>query len=193
MALEIDYVTLAELKEWLRIGDTADDAVLQGVITSASRAVDDFCNRSFGLLDAPVAYEAEPWGRTSSGLWEIVIPDLMTEVGLTVSVDGSPLTSDQWSLRPRDAALRNRPWTGMRVDAGYCPDIVVSAPWGWTTVPDPATYATRQQAQRWASRRDSPYGVTGSPESGGELRLLAKLDPDVAVALNGYVRPRRVR
>ena len=44
------------------------------------------------------------------------------------------------------------------------------------------------EASRWFARRNSPYGIAGSPEMGSELRLLAKLDPDVAVMLAGKVR-----
>lgn len=195
MAWEIDYVTLVELKDWLRINadDAVDDAVLPTIITAASRAVDGQCNRSFGLLDTPEAYEAEPWGRTARGWWEIDIPDLMTTTGLTVSVDGSPVAAEAYKLLPADAAWRGRPWEAMRVNGGSCGDVVVTAAFGWSAVPAGVTYAAQQQAQRWASRRDSPFGIAGSPDAGSELRLLARLDPDVAVALSTLARGRRVR
>jgi hypothetical protein len=45
------------------------------------------------------------------------------------------------------------------------------------------------QASRFYARRDSPYGVAGSPDLGSEVRLLSKVDPDVAVSLADYVRP----
>jgi hypothetical protein len=44
--------------------------------------------------------------------------------------------------------------------------------------------ATLLQASRFHARRFSPYGVAGSPELGSELRLLAKLDADVELALS---------
>ena len=37
-------------------------------------------------------------------------------------------------------------------------------------------------------RKGSPYGIAGSPDLGSELRLLAKLDADVAVLLRSFVR-----
>lgn len=58
-------------------------------------------------------------------------------------------------------------------------------------VPSTIKLATLMQAGRWAKRRDAPFGIAGSPETGSEMRLLAKLDPDVEVMLGGYgERPR---
>jgi hypothetical protein len=43
------------------------------------------------------------------------------------------------------------------------------------------------QASRLLSRRDAPFGIAGSPEMGSEMRLLAKLDPDVDLLVQPYV------
>jgi hypothetical protein len=53
-------------------------------------------------------------------------------------------------------------------------------------VPPTIKLATQLQASRWLKRRDAPFGIAGSPELGSELRLLAKLDPDVEVLLDGH-------
>lgn len=55
-----------------------------------------------------------------------------------------------------------------------------------STVPAGVNTATLIQAARFFKRRDSPYGVAGSPEMGSELRLQAKLDPDVYVMIKPY-------
>jgi len=52
--------------------------------------------------------------------------------------------------------------------------------------------ATVLQANRLLKRRHAPFGVAGSPELGSELRLLARVDPDVAVSLRGLGRMRAV-
>jgi hypothetical protein len=44
------------------------------------------------------------------------------------------------------------------------------------------------QASRLDFRRVAPAGVAGSPETGSEVRLLARVDPDVAVSLKDYIR-----
>jgi hypothetical protein len=53
--------------------------------------------------------------------------------------------------------------------------------------------AARIQAGRFSIRQESLYGVAGSPAAGSELRLLARVDPDVGVSLANYVRPRGPR
>jgi hypothetical protein len=69
---------------------------------------------------------------------------------------------------------------------------VLTARWGWTAVPTQVPAAGRLQIGRWAKRRDSPYGISGSPDQQGEIRLLARLDPDVATTLAGLSRRRAV-
>jgi hypothetical protein len=64
--------------------------------------------------------------------------------------------------------------------------VKVTALWGWTAVPVAVKQATLLQASRFFSRRHSPYGVAGSPELGSEIRLLARVDPDVGVSLRDY-------
>jgi hypothetical protein len=66
--------------------------------------------------------------------------------------------------------------------------VEVRATFGWTAIPDLVISATLLQAGRFASRRDSPYGIAGSPDTGSELRLLDKVDPDVAVMLAPLTR-----
>lgn len=53
-------------------------------------------------------------------------------------------------------------------------------------VPVSIHFATLVQAARLVKRRDAPFGVVGSPEMGNELRLLARLDPDVEVLVANH-------
>lgn len=53
-------------------------------------------------------------------------------------------------------------------------------------VPSSIKLAAQLQAARWYKRQDAPYGVLGSPEFGNYTRLLAQLDPDVQLLLDGY-------
>ena len=98
---------------------------------------------------------------------------------------------------PRNAAAESRPWTRLAVarassvqPTGYEPELVGTASWGWSAVPTAVKLAGRLQVSRFHTRRDSPYGVAGAPDQGTQLPLLARLDPDVAVSLTDYVRPR---
>lgn len=192
-----DYITTAELKAALRIDDNADDAELAAYITAASRSIDQHCNRQFGVVAAPEQrwYTARPNFRR--GLWVVDVDDLMSTIGLTVLVDTTAVT--KYTLEPRNAAAEGKPWTRLvfATDAEKQPDgsagqVAATAPWGWTAFPVAVKQAAKLQGSRFAARRDSPYGIAGSPSQGSELRLLARVDPDVAVSLAGLVRPRKV-
>lgn len=203
MAWAPDYTTLAEQKEYMRIAglDLEDDAELPTDITSASRVVDDHCNRQFGLLAAPAQMTYVAWFDYERCLWCVDIDDLMITTGLVVETTAGGVTTD-YTKEPLNAAVKSRPWTSLVFgrSAAVVPTssdeykVLVTAQFGWSpSWPVSVEQATRLQASRFAIRRDSPYGVAGSPDAGGsELRLLARADPDVMVALRGLRRARRV-
>lgn len=194
MAWAPDYVTTAELRAYAtRHGDTGDDVQIALAATAASRAVDRHCNRQFGVVDAAEERVYTPvWDRRRCR-WVIEIDDLMTTDDLAITLTGGTLTA--YTLEPRNAAALSLPWTRVVVDpdsttqpAGAEFEAAVTALWGWTAVPDPVKQATLLQGHRVLFRRESPSGVAGSPDVGSELRLLARLDPDVAVVLGPFVR-----
>lgn len=200
MAWAPDYVSADELAGFLRIDDDDDDAELARAATASSRAVDRHCNRQFGLVAAPEArYYTARWS-TSRCLWLVAVDDLMTETGLEVATEqhtaGTYVAVTGAVLRPRNAAAEGRPWTEVVIpDAsavgslfGRFEGVRVTARFGWTAVPVTVVEATLLQASRLHARRDAPFGVAGSPEAGSEMRLLARIDPDVAVTLDDYRR-----
>lgn len=196
MALFPDYCTAAQLKSLLRITDATDDAELGYAITAASRIVDQETGRQFGLAGAaePRYYTAHHNRRT--GRWFARIDDLQTTTGLVVKIDDGgesyPTTltlNTDFRLRPYNAALDGLPWTALvgarSQDLGTGPvSLEVTGRFGWSSVPTLVVQATLLQASRIFKRRDAPFGVAGSPETGSELRLLAKADPDVMVMLD---------
>jgi hypothetical protein len=199
MAWAPDYLTTAEVKSFLRIetADTADDALIAVAISAASRAVDNHCNRQFGVVATPEERFYTPRYDYERGAWMVDVDDFMTATALVVEVAETAIT--EFVKLPRNAAAKGRPWTRLRLDdppevtpTGVEDEIGVTASWGWTAVPAAAGFATRLQVSRWHARRDAPFGVAGSPDQGSELRLLARLDPDVAVSLRDLVRVRGV-
>lgn len=202
MAWKPDYVTSAELKTELGIADAVDNTWCASVVTAASRAVDRHCSgdrpRQFGLLDAPATRYYTCTYRTELDAWVASIDDLMTDAGLLVEVDVETLTGHM--LLPRNAAADGKPWTRLRLAEGASyswpstdREIAVTATWGWSAVPATVKTATMLQAMRFYARRDSPYGVAGSPDLGSEMRLLSKVDPDVGVMLTDFMRPAATR
>lgn len=189
MAWAPDYATALALREYVRIDDAADDDVLTRAIATASRAIDQATGRQFGLVDAPeLRYYPAQWN-PRLGRWVLDVDDLMTTVGLVVEQDGTAVAAADYELSPRNAPVAGRPYTQVRLRYAVRDlEVEVTARWGWTTVPPAVEQACLLQASRLVKRRDSPFGVAGSPEAGSEMRLLARVDPDVEVALRAYRR-----
>lgn len=189
MVWKPDYVPLALFKNALRVpaDDDTDDALFSIYITTASRSIDDFAGRQFGKTDdaEPRRYESR-WDYSRCA-YVAVIDDLMTIEGLIVSADGTVLTADDYELEPLNAIEKGRPYerivTSRRGRLTITPEY-----WGWTTTPAAVQNAVLLQGARFESRRDAPFGVAGSPSDGSEVRLLAKLDPDVETSLKPYRR-----
>lgn len=199
MAWAPDYVTTAELRSFLRIDDSDDDTQLDLAIAAASRAIDQDTSRQFGVVGSvEERFYTGRWDPKRCR-WVVDIDDLMSTSNFaaeTQDSDGDTVGAiDDYFLEPRNAAAQGRPWTQLVVkpDSSFKPtgrvnEVAVTALWGWTAVPDAVKQATLLQASRLFSRRTSPYGIAGSPDTGSELRLLARVDADVSVSLRPYRR-----
>ena len=62
----------------------------------------------------------------------------------------------------------------------------MTALWGWAAVPLPVVEACLVLASRYYKRKDTPFGVMGTTETG--FVDLPKVDPDVAALLAPYRR-----
>lgn len=200
MAWAPDYLTVDELKSYERIDDDVDNAELTRAIATASRAIDQATGRQFGKTDAPEAryFTAEFHRRRQR--WVITIDDVMTVDDLVIKFDTADDATyageiDHYQLKPVNALQLGEPWTQIVVhpSSAVRPSalddaVEVTATFGWLEVPESIKQACALQASRFAARRDSPYGIAGSPDQGSELRLLAKLDPDVITAVRPFLR-----
>lgn len=202
MAWAPDYITPEELAHYLRVDDQLDDDELADAVAGASRAVDRSTFRQFGKTDAPEARVFTPTWSYKRGAWVVECDDfhtVPTSVAVDTARDGTYSTSVDpvafGVLLPANAAQEGRPWERLTLRAGsgvtlYGLDgeVRVTTVWGWSAVPPGVVTATKLQAARLHARRSAPFGIAGSPDSGSELRLLARVDPDVAVMLGDYRR-----
>ena len=189
MAWAPDYITLAELKLLVDVDDVVDDVFLALIPSAASRAVDRAAGRQFGVVDAPEERTYPVEYRQSIGRWWASIDDLQTITGLVLPT----AVGTDYRLEPRNAVSKGKAWTHISMGSSPVEDVAgefaMIARWGWFLgVPDAVKLATDLQANRWSSRKDSPFGIAGSPDQGSELRLLAKVDPDVATSIRDYRR-----
>lgn len=204
MAWAPDYLTDAEFKSYIRLpaGDTADAAEIALAISAASRAVDRATRRQFGqTATAEDRYYTGHFDRELCR-WVVEFDDVHDITGMTVHLDPQddgtfPDALTEYRLVPLNAAQKGRPFEGLfvRPSSLVLPSTVeggvrVHVKFGWNAFPPTIKQATGIQANRFLARRDSPYGVAGSPEAGNEMRLSAKLDPDVRLMLRsaGYYR-----
>lgn len=193
MAWAPDYVTSAELKQYVSVGDTADDVFIAAWVTTVSRNVDDFCNRQFGQVDSAEDRYYTPAYDRHEGCWFVEIDDLQDTTGFTVAdSDGTAVpvhtsTVDGYQLLPRNASAKGKPYERLRLDTDTG-EITANGLWGWSAVPAAVKTGLFLQGARLAQRRSSPFGISGSPQAQGEIRLLAQLDPDFRTSLKPLIR-----
>lgn len=177
-----DYTDTGDLEEFSKV---EEDPFIGDYGIAASRAVDDTCNRQFGKFDDPVTLE---WPvnrafRFDDG-WLLEVDDIQDTTGLVVTVGGATLAAGTgYKLWPADAIAKGKPATALKFTTWPSGTITVAARFGWNAIPRPVVAAARLQVNRWHVRRESPYGVAGSPSEGSETRLSARLDPDVLAIL----------
>lgn len=194
MALTNAYCTLSDLKTSLGIDDIQDDTSLEAAIMAASRMVDDYTGRFFykdGTTNAPVTryYTAQDWWTTNVDdiihINEIATDDNFDQLYTTVWE-----TSD-YMVEPVNNPRRGWPWTRLLAIGAYIfpynlpQSVRVKGVWGWSSVPYEVQMATKLQASRLFVRRQSPFGIAGSPDI-GTVRLGSRLDPDVEVLLRPF-------
>jgi len=194
VAVTNGYCTLADVKAALRLQDTVDDALLENSINSASRMIDQYCNRYFysGTAGEVRYYQAND-GFTC---W-IDDAQTITEVK-TASVDPT-IFDTTWEAGDYQALPINRvanggyyPITAITATDNYLfpvwADIAlvkVTGTWGWPSVPEPIKFAAIIQASRLYKRLESPLGVAGVSDI-GIMRVGANIDGDVAQLINPF-------
>lgn len=191
-----------------------DSALELLALEAAARAIDRACNRTFRVASAtpsarvftpvrvaghnPLVYPTSSYPFTWYPHYELSIDDVADPSGLTVAFDSTgngdyTVAITAFRVGPTNAAAKGVPYTKLVFDRGTYPPIdfesvQVTAKFGWAAIPTTITNANLIQASRLWKRRDAPFGIAGSPEMGNEIRLLAKLDPDVALLVGAFKR-----
>ena len=194
MALTNCYCTLSDLKTSLAIEDIQDDTALEAAILTASRMVDDYTGRFFyrdGTTAAPVVrfYTAQDWYTCNVddfvSLSQIATDDNFDQLYTTI------WESDDYMVEPVNNPRRGWPLSRLlAIDSYIFPynlpqSVKVTAVWGWPSIPAEIAMATKIQASRLFIRRQSPFGIAGTPEL-GTVRLSSRLDPDVEALIRPF-------
>lgn len=175
------------------------DGYVDPYATAASRAIDTACNRQFGRLDEAGTFEYDTCGAPllDNGRWLLLTDDIPATGDLVVVIDGTTIDAgvDGYQVWPPNNIAKGLPALGITLAERPYGVAAVTNRFGWLATPDPVFAAVRLQVNRWHIRRESPYGTAGSPADGSEIRLSARLDPDVRAVLagGGLVRARMPR
>jgi hypothetical protein len=194
VAITNGYCTLAELKASLNITDSVDDTALEAAITAASRMIDDYTERFFyvnGSVGSPVTRYY-----TALDPYTINVDDITTvsEIATDDNFDftyGTVFTTTDFMVEPINNPIKGFPYNRLLAIGSYIfpyqlPQAVrVKGVWGFTAVPAEVNMATLIQSSRLFGRRQSPFGIAGSPEM-GTVRLYSRLDADVEVLLRPF-------
>lgn len=210
------YADLDQFRLYLRAAAVLDDAddpdtALEILALEAgARAIDRACNRDFRVADTASARYFTPTGwRWQQPRSDYILPGVRQHHILPIDDVADPSTmvvefdatgngdytvaTTAYRVGPANAPARGLPYSHLIFNLGVYPPIWddsvrVTVPWGWAATPSTIVNANLLQAGRFLKRRDSLFGVAGSPDMGNELRLLSKLDPDVAVMVAAYRR-----
>ncbi len=191
-----DYTTTAAVKAYLRISGAGDDDLIGGLVTRASRLIDDHCGRWFVARTETRLYDAV--GPHLYNKLMLLDADLLSITTLT-NGDGTVIPADQYLLRP----VNMPPYFGisLRQSSGlawtYVSDpegaISVAGIWGYSLVaPEPIVHAAVRLAAWLYRQRDT--GAEGQPGMGmtgqGVAAPPPRLPRDVIDLIDPYVRLR---
>ncbi|CAB4135422.1 gp6 domain containing protein [uncultured Caudovirales phage] len=197
MAITNGYITLANLKTYLKIDDSVEDTLLESIIESASRSIDRIANRRFYLDSTASARTYRPVGNL-----RVIVDDFGTTTGLILKTDPDSTGTYQktmtlntdYIVEPTTALAKGRPLnyltivgsTALSLPVNYRPQVEVTAKWGWPSVPDDIEQATYILSADLYKRKDSIGGVLGLSELGA-IRM-SPLGRDIAAMVRAYRR-----
>ena len=191
----MSYATLAQFKAAVGITDDTDNTALQNVLDATDTLIDLYCDRKtgFGTASETRYYTAQDYDYCSTD-------DLVSVTTLTTDdlADGTYSTTwtagTDFQLTPKNYALDGWAYTGIsRSNAwtknfpkGVFLGVKVQGVFGFPAVPAAVTQAAIIQAGAVWNSRTAPFGVIGSADLGGILRMSRALHPEAALILEPY-------
>ena len=191
----MSYASLSEFKAAVNITDSADDSALQSVLDATDTLIDLYCDRKtgFGTASETRYYTAEDYQY-------VLTDDLVSVTTLQTDDDANGTYETTWTvgtdyvLAPRNAALDGFPYTEIDTSVSWPRNfpkdvylgVKVVGVFGFPSVPAAVKQAEIIQAGAVWNSRTAPFGVIGSADLGGILRMSRALHPEAALILEPY-------
>jgi hypothetical protein len=195
------YATVDELRGYIDASGSvnwtaADSDNLELALDAASRWIDEKLDMQF-VGTAGTRYYTADWHDL------LYIDDLVSLTTLKTDDDADGVYETTWAatdytLEPRNAAAKNRPYRQIRIkengDYSFPTSVEngveVAGSFGYAaTVPAPIKQATLLLAHRLWMRKDAIFGVAGTPGLGVTVvQATITADADVMALLNGVDR-----
>lgn len=186
------YASLADVKEFLKISDTRDDAELLKRLPAATRRVEKDCGRRFWTTNG---VSARTYRARHPEL--LMVDDIATTTGLIIEVGRtasgwSTVDSGSVDFLPENAEADYRAIEILQRVVGVWPvygstRVRITAQWGWLAVPEDIVTATCIQTARLFRRKDAIEGIVGNSDY-GPVRI-SRYDADYDQLIHPYVRP----
>lgn len=195
MTLLHAYADVPQLREHMADdNDVAPETMLERVLNTASRQIDEICGRKFWLDTAVTVRTYKP--PECDIAW---VADIGTTTGLIIATDADDdgvfetvwATTD-YELEPGNADTVGGAYAWWRIipvdrylfpTAGRRKTLKVTAKHGWSSVPPDIEEACLIRAYALYKRRSSPTGIQGFEGFG--MRT-TKQDPDFAALLQPF-------
>jgi hypothetical protein len=191
----MSYASLSEFKAAVGITDSTDDTALQNVLDATDTLIDLYCDRKtgFGTASETRYYTAEDYEY-------VLTDDLVSVTTLQTDDDANGTYETTWTsgtdyvLAPRNAALDGFPYTEIDTSVTWPRNfpkdvylgVKVVGVFGFPAVPAAVKQAEIIQAGAVWNSRTAPFGVIGSADLGGILRMSRALHPEAALILEPY-------
>jgi len=198
------YATAAELKAQMQGADRDEDQYTI-MLTAASRAIDNYCNRPDGFVAVTTATARVYSGRGKDVQWideciDVTKVEVRPAVGSAyvewastnwIAGTGDPRFGD-YNRTPYNWILVTESGQYNRFTRGSEPTVRVTARWGYAeTVPDPVKQACITIAARWFKRGEGAWSDVLATGDFGQLIYRLEMDPDakMMLAAGRFVRP----
>jgi len=191
----MSYATLAQFKAAVGITDDTDNTALQNVLDATDTLIDLYCDRKtgFGTATETRYYTAEDYEY-------VLTDDLVSITTLKTDDDANGTYETTWVsgtdyvLAPRNAALDGFPYTEVDTSVSWPRNfpkdvylgVEILGVFGFPSVPSAVVQAEIIQANAVWSSRTAAFGIVGSVDLGGVLRMSRALHPEAALILEPY-------